>query len=87
MTLCKVNECTELKPRKGFPREHITKAESDERASIEKDGFTYITEMSAKFITGVEPLSNYLDFKSKLSELGYGRVGKIIEARAARAKK
>jgi putative aldouronate transport system substrate-binding protein len=53
-----------------FPSLYLTPEEADKVAASATDISTYIEQMEAKFITGVEPLSNWDTYISKLKSMG-----------------
>jgi len=53
-----------------FPLLYLTVEENDQVAATATDLSTYIEQMEAKFITGVEPLSNWDKFVSTVESMG-----------------
>jgi len=65
-----------------FPMSFLkfTDEENDIYTTTYTDISTYITQMKAKFITGVEPLSNYGQYCETLEKMGLSKVVEIIQA-------
>jgi len=59
--------------------------EADLMATVGKDIDTYILEMTAKFIAGIEPLSKYSEFQDNLIALGIEQIGATYDARQSRS--
>lgn len=53
-----------------FPLLYLTVKENDQVSATATDLSTYIEQMEAKFITGVEPLSKWDDFKKTVESMG-----------------
>lgn len=53
-----------------FPLLYLTVEENDQVAATATDLSTYIEQMEAKFITDVEPLSKWNDFKETIESMG-----------------
>ncbi|WP_430612679.1 extracellular solute-binding protein [Enterococcus sp. DIV0876] len=53
-----------------FPLLYLTVEENDKVAATATDLTTYVEQMEAKFITGVEPLSNWDNFVSTIESMG-----------------
>lgn len=53
-----------------FPLLYLTVEENDKVAATATDLTTYVEQMEAKFITGVEPLSNWDKFVSTIESMG-----------------
>lgn len=53
-----------------YPLVYLTKEEQDKVSASATDLATYIEQMEAKFITGVEPLSNWDKFIDTIESMG-----------------
>lgn len=62
-----------------FPSVYFTAEEQSEIDIISTDIEKYCTEMSAKFLTGREPLENYEDFIAKLKKMGVDRLIELYQ--------
>lgn len=58
----------------------MTAEENDEYSKIMGDVKTYVNEMSAKFIMGIEPLDNYGTFLETLEKMNVSRATEIQQA-------
>lgn len=60
-----------------FPLVYLSSDEQDEINSIEADLESYVEQMEAKFITGVEPLSNWDKYVKTIEKMNIDRYVKI----------
>jgi putative aldouronate transport system substrate-binding protein len=60
---------------KQLPRLMFTKEETDELSALQNDINTYVNEMRLKFVTGVEPFSNWDNYTSRLKQM---KVDKLV---------
>ncbi|SFA74316.1 putative aldouronate transport system substrate-binding protein [Cohnella sp. OV330] len=63
-----------------LPPVTLTPEESEELAQIEGEVNTYLDEMTAKFIMGVEPIDNYDKFVSQLQKMKIDRAVELKQA-------
>ncbi|WP_040535907.1 extracellular solute-binding protein [Schleiferilactobacillus shenzhenensis] len=70
-----------------YPLVYLTKDEQDSIASNATDLSTYVEQMEAKFITGVEPLSNWDKYLKTLDSMNVKQYVKVYQAAYDRWKK
>lgn len=58
----------------------FTDEENDIYTTAYTDIAKYVTQMKAKFITGVEPLSNYSQYCATLEKMGLSKVIQVVQA-------
>ncbi|WP_066186882.1 extracellular solute-binding protein [Gracilibacillus timonensis] len=63
-----------------FPEVYLTKDEQDEINTIEVDLESYVRQMEAKFITGVEPISNWESYVGTIENMNIERYVEIYQA-------
>lgn len=64
--------------KEGYPSNvRYTKEESDQATLIEADINNYVKSMTAKFMTGEEPITNFDKFVAKLNDMGLDKLTKI----------
>ncbi|WP_130858710.1 extracellular solute-binding protein [Gracilibacillus phocaeensis] len=63
-----------------FPLVYLTKDEQDELNTIEVDLESYVEQMEAKFITGVEPMSNWDSYVETIENMNIERYIEINQA-------
>ena len=62
-----------------MPTISYTEEENAERSKIMSEVNNYVEEMNMKFITGVEPLSNFESFRAELKKLGIERAIELTQ--------
>ncbi|MHC5227769.1 type 2 periplasmic-binding domain-containing protein [Enterococcus sp. LJL99] len=62
-----------------FPLLYLTKEETEKTRDIGTDMTTYVEQMEAKFITGVEPLSNWDKYVKTLEGMGVKEYVKVYQ--------
>ena len=62
-----------------FPLLYLTVEENDKISAVATDLSTYIEQMEAKFITGVEPLSKWDEFVSTIESMGIKDYVKVYQ--------
>ncbi|MEG0284909.1 MAG: extracellular solute-binding protein [Vagococcus sp.] len=62
-----------------FPLLYLTKEETDKTRDIGTDMKTYVEQMEAKFITGVEPISNWDKYVKTLEGMGVEEYVKVYQ--------
>lgn len=62
-----------------LPQVTLTAEEADEIGTLETDIKTYVDSMTMAFITGVEPLSNFDEFISKVKSMGSDKYIKVYQ--------
>lgn len=70
-----------------YPLVYLTKEEQDKAASIANDLQTYVEQQEAKFITGVEPLSNWDKYVKTIDSMNVKEYVKVYQAAYDRWKK
>ncbi|GEN87294.1 extracellular solute-binding protein [Oceanobacillus sojae] len=63
----------------GYPLVYLTKEEQKEVNNIEVDLNSYVEQMEAKFITGVEPLSNWDNYVDTIEKMNIKRYVEIYQ--------
>lgn len=63
-----------------MPELSYTEEEAAERSKIITEVKTYVDEMVSKFIMGVEPMSNYDEYRARLKSLGIEKAISITQA-------
>lgn len=63
----------------GYPLVYLTKEEQKEVNNIEVDLNSYVEQMEAKFITGVEPLSNWDNYVDTIEKMNIERYVEIYQ--------
>ncbi|WP_152655176.1 extracellular solute-binding protein [Oceanobacillus sp. CFH 90083] len=63
----------------GYPLVYLTKEEQKEINNIEVDLKSYVEQMEAKFITGVEPLSNWDNYVDTIEKMNIERYIEIYQ--------
>lgn len=63
----------------GYPLVYLTKEEQKEVNNIEVDLKSYVEQMEAKFITGVEPLSNWDNYVDTIEKMNIERYVEIYQ--------
>lgn len=63
----------------GYPLVYLTKEEQKEVNTIEVDLKSYVEQMEAKFITGVEPLSNWDNYVDTIEKMNIERYVEIYQ--------
>lgn len=62
-----------------FPLVYLTKEQQDQVSAVATDLQTYVEQMEAKFITGVEPLENWDKFVSTINSMGVDDYVKVYQ--------
>ena len=62
-----------------FPLLYLTKEETEKTRDVGTDMTTYVEQMEAKFITGVEPLSNWNKYVKTLEGMGVEEYVKVYQ--------
>jgi len=62
-----------------MPTVSYTEEENSEKSKIMSEVKNYVEEMNMKFITGVEPLSNFDNFRAELKNLGIERAIELTQ--------
>lgn len=62
-----------------FPRVYIDTAKQERLVTLEADIKSYVEQMEAKFIAGVEPLSNFSKYRENLEKAGVQEYIKIYQ--------
>nr|WP_302470572.1 extracellular solute-binding protein [Vagococcus proximus] len=62
-----------------FPLVYLTKEQQDQVSTVRTDLQTYVEQMEAKFITGVEPLENWDKFVSTINSMGVDDYVKVYQ--------
>ena len=62
-----------------FPLVYLTKEQQDQVSTVRTDLQTYVEQMEAKFITGVEPLDNWDKFVSTINSMGVDDYVKVYQ--------
>ena len=63
-----------------FPLLYLTIEENDKVAATATDLTTYVEQMEAKFITGVEPLDNWDDYVKTIEAMGIDEYVEVYQA-------
>ncbi|MFS0726512.1 extracellular solute-binding protein [Paenibacillus sp. 1P07SE] len=62
-----------------FPRVYLSNERQTEVSALMSDLDTYVKQMEARFVTGVEPLSNWETYVAQLKRMGSDRVVEIYQ--------
>ncbi len=62
-----------------YPLVYLTKEEQDKVSAVDTDLKTYVEQMEAKFITGVEPLSNWDKYVKTIESMGVEDYVKVYQ--------
>lgn len=63
-----------------FPIVYLTEEEQAEVSRLRSDLDTYVVQMEAKFVTGIEPLANWDSYIAQVKKMGGDRIVEIYQA-------